>query len=54
MVGPLGKQESREVEGIDKMFFKEFLIHLVFVENRDIVIDDIMTTDIIGPGGPGF
>jgi hypothetical protein len=54
MVGLLGKQESGEVEGIDEIFFKEFLIHLVFFENRDIVIDDIMAADIIGPGGFGF
>jgi len=54
MVGLLGKQESGEVKGIDKMFFKEILIQEVFFKNRDIVINDIMAADIIGPGGFGF
>ena len=54
MVGLLGEQESGEVQGIDKMFFKEILIRVVFFENRDIVINDIMAAYIIGPGGFGF
>ena len=54
MVGLLGKQQRGEVKGIDKMFFKEFFIRVVCFENRDIVINDIMAADIIGPGGFGF